>query len=521
MKIKLFNVCFGESILLECENGNRSVPAYDGLLVDCGSIRRKCSEITDINTMLNGIKNGWPKKNESKPLKRTVRALNTALDRSGKSSLPEIKRLSGMLTHYHKDHYSLFPDLKGTPFDMFYLSNITFSKSDSINPDGQFGSRLTDEAILCYSYAAKAASSVEKENAVFFLAGQMKNLQTMVADGSVRLLSQGDCFSVGKQKFEVLWPPKLLPPDYFQKPEVSEALVKAMEELEERIRTFLEGDYGQFQEDINTIRDNMKSFYGKMAEGGEDGVKVSSWEQLGPLYESQVQALKSLGDIISKLPKDHDEYHDGTRKKYTSYVTWLSRISTIFKQDMNATSIVFRDSRAENNMSVVGDLSAVNVKLYQHCGRVPLSMEEVRWNYLLLMTGDITRYIIEKYLYKPYFKGQVYQFLKCPHHGTYRDHYSNLLPPCLNYLVSTGVGNKLYGKMAQAYYFHPIQGILANRCYSTNCDWCEIHDAADRIHGCCPMSRVKRNMAQAGPYIEVDLTRCSNNGIFFKGYISS
>lgn len=53
------------------------------------------------------------------------------------------------------------------------------------------------------------------------------------------------------------------------------------------------------------------------------------------------------------------------------------------------------------------------------------------------MTGDITKKVIDEYLYDLDFKNKHYMYMKCPHHGTCT-HYTVCLPICDHFIISNG-----------------------------------------------------------------------------------
>ena len=142
---------------------------------------------------------------------------------------------------------------------------------------------------------------------------------------------------------------------------------------------------------------------------------------------------KNLLNEIDKKRKDT------LKDKKEDVKKWRKQLKEIFNDDTNACSIVFRDKQRSN-------LSEYN----------------------LLMTGDITKRVIEKYLYDSDFKNKRYKYMKCPHHGTCT-HYTVCLPRCNHFIISNGP-YKGYHAISAQYFYHPcVRGIR----YCTNA-YCEI-----------------------------------------------
>lgn len=85
------------------------------------------------------------------------------------------------------------------------------------------------------------------------------------------------------------------------------------------------------------------------------------------------------------------------------------------------------------------------------------------------MTGDVPRRVVDKYLYRDYFKNNFYKYMKCPHHGT-STYYTVRLPKSCNLIISNGkYGN--YQSISEHYFNHPW---LYGRRYCTN-NHCEVY----------------------------------------------
>ncbi len=174
-------------------------------------------------------------------------------------------------------------------------------------------------------------------------------------------------------------------------------------------------DLADFHEIKNAITDRFNRWFISISESEKDGAY---------LYE--------LSEELSGLVRQLDELT----------VEWPNNVplgkkdfGQLFTICNNSTSIVFHDS-----------------------------------NRKILMNGDITTDIIDKFLSSRYEKH--YKAIKVQHHGT-KSHYSSLLPSASNLLISTGI-HKNYGKIAVDYKYHPYR--WGNRWCSSGGQHCQIRD---------------------------------------------
>lgn len=562
MKLKAFKTLFGESILLECENGKKNGPIYDGLLVDRGSFRRYAPRVDFNQTREMG--NNMPVRRSppgNPTLRKTIQAMKKVLPRANSSrNQSHIGSLAGMLTHYHRDHYSLFADLAGVSFTEFYLPYIMFMKVKFPEEEKvENRSVIMEEALSKCLQDAYWGGSFD-EDALFILAGQIPLLKQLLAGGKVKVLYQGKHFSVGKTEFEVLWPPRGKPvcgstglAEFYAAQETDKLyfLNQAEQHIEKEVensffgkmiadfnesypvnnrdevrgdarvdfRDFLEllspdsmekinptGDgakhrwFEVFHNCITHVRSNIMQLQDRINRGGTEGIILPDEKEVERLYVEQIQFLRITSRILSAVPKSNE----------ANISADAEQLSDMFREDNNASSIVFRDykpgsSFRANTHSVKIPKGSIAYILRHRSLLIP---EEECCNYQLLMTGDITKEVVEKYLYASYFQGLVYRCLKCPHHGT-RSHYSIMLPASLIMLASNGLGHSEFGEISSAYLANPClpfgkyNGL--RRCISPDCSRCEIGKV-----GRCSIG-VQENWRQQGrSYVEVDLERERN-----------
>lgn len=252
-------------------------------------------------------------------------------------------------------------------------------------------------------------------------------------------LRQGDFFQNSNTEMEVLWPKEI----WFEEVgsedmglnEVLEFNYKKVEKIiQEILDTFFADD------------DNRKMFerYKKEVEKGlirfQELFQVEDKNLCIKLDEGIQKELKRIVESQNSVLKKIDEIRERNLKgKETDIKRWRDKLREIFHDNINACSIVFRDKQ-------LGDTHYYN----------------------LLMTGDITKRVVDKYLYRDYFKNNLYEYMKCPHHGT-STHYTIRLPQSCNLIISNGkYGN--YQSISEHYFNHPW---LYGRRYCTN-NHCEV-----------------------------------------------
>ena len=170
---------------------------------------------------------------------------------------------------------------------------------------------------------------------------------------------------------EVLWPKKI---------ELIEALNHRQNKVQQITREILDTLFPtkEKQDDFNSLKDDIKSilneFYNLFKEKDKKlGV------QLNPKNRKQ---LKDWANRQEKLLNKIDKKRKDTLKdKKEDVKKWRKQLKEIFNDDINACSIVFRDKQRSNATE-----------------------------YNLLMTGDITKRVIENYLYDSDFKNKYYKY---------------------------------------------------------------------------------------------------------------
>lgn len=382
MDITVFDVGFGQSILME--------EGRDQLLVDCGS---------------RGPKYG-----------ATISCIQDKLQQ------PDTLRRVALLTHYHKDHYSFFSKLGDQLFDGFYLPFVAFHKKTSNKTSKETGKEtgketskeesklectLAEEAMLGYILEASC-----KIDADMLLCNQIKKLLELVKDsGWVAVPRRGDVFRLGRTKCEVLWPDIPHGVDSLHHEHKRREQIQHIKSI---LDEYIE-DHELFNQTWDNIIKNLYDFYGSISDikdfSGEDvndfgqirhrNIEERQYpirarkERLEDILKKQTGYIKTLDNLSDKLLKVFKEGDQATLRSLKS------SISRIFNHDNNAVSIVFQDLIEEED----------------HTPNRP---------HRFLMTGDITKKIIEKRLFT-HEPRPIYDVIQCPHHGT-KSHFSASLP---------------------------------------------------------------------------------------------
>ena len=410
MKMKVFNVGFGECILLD-----KSPEA--ALLVDCGS---KSKNKIDADCISEQIRNS--------------------------------KNLSFMLTHFHADHYNGFDKLNNDvcKADQVYFPWISFSpqKESAVS----ILLELAIHLMLLYG------ESVIDKDIVFLLKGQMEFIQNHVKEnGRVYFLKQHDTFSLGNCDMEVLWPIQCgLEKCFDGKGNDVERLYNIIEQS-----LFQDAnDQEKFASTRKEIINNLNNFYLLFDEYNNRFTATERhFMELGTLVESQKNLILGINRMADA----------GRKKNPDSVKKWRDSLRKIFRHDNNACSVVFREKRDKSDCSTSG--------------------------YKLLMTGDITKNIIEKHLYKMYFQDKQYEYMKCPHHGTCT-HYSVCLPECDNFIVSNDKCSR-YNAISDEYFLHSRTN---GQRYCTN-SYCE----TVRSGRCCK-ERNPKSQCGTEDFFEIEIS---------------
>ena len=335
------------------------------------------------------------------------------------SGMNDSKSISFMLTHFHEDHFNRFEALvnhSGRKADVLYLPWINFDKKRV---------DLCDIAVYLYLLYIKPTEDVS-----FLLSNQIIFIcECVELDGLVYALRQGDFFQYSNTEMEVLWPKEI---------ELEKVLKFNHREVKKIIREILNtffinpDDRDTFKQYKDNLKEGLIKLYELFQEKDKNlCIKLDKKHKdiLAAIYEKQNYALQQIDEIRKRNLKG----------KETDIKRWRDKLRDIFKNDTNACSIVFRDKQ----------LRATHY-------------------YNLLMTGDVPRRVVDKYLYRDYFKNNFYKYMKCPHHGT-STYYTVRLPKSCNLIISNGkYGN--YQSISEHYFNHPW---LYGRRYCTN-NHCEV-----------------------------------------------
>lgn len=319
----------------------------------------------------------------------------------------QVKRYA-LLTHFHEDHYKGFLQLSDklknndeNRFDKFYVPYITWSNKKAFV--------FVKAAIYLYYFGPK------QEESSFFLFKQIQMLRNSVRDLSdICCLKTDDTFKFGDVQFNVLWP------DF---PKGTHA--KKIENLLAKIDNEIKNEQ-EFNKLTDKFLSNLSRFYEVI--NNDDKKNSNNNEQIID------NILKSQQDCLILL----DTKRNNLTKKSNDLISMIIELKKLFKDGINATSIVFCDS---NNQ--------------------------------LLMMGDVTSDVVDTYLFKEkweYIKDGdvVFNYLKAPHHGT-GTHYTINIPATKNILISTGKFGS-YRKISDDYYEHRLSE--GRKICSSGNDWC-------------------------------------------------
>lgn len=355
-----------------------------------------------------------------------------------RSNINKHGSINFMLTHFHKDHFNGFERLvQGNhqyQADVVYIPWINFNKGEAI---------LLDIAVYLYLLYTKQDTDVSflLKNQIYFI------LECVKEDGLVYALKRNDCFEFSGRDMEVLWPKKV---------ELIEASNHKLDKVKQITREILDTLFPteEQQDNFNSLKDDientLKEFYGLFKEKDKKlGIQLNE-KTRNKLKDWCIRQKKLLNKIDKKRK-------DTLKDKKEDVKKWRKQLKEIFNDDTNACSIVFRDKQRSN-------LSEYN----------------------LLMTGDITKRVIEKYLYDSDFKNKRYKYMKCPHHGTCT-HYTVCLPRCDHFIISNGPYKRYHAISAQ-YFYHPcVMGI--RYCTNAHCEIiqsgrsCREHNLDSCSHG--------------------------------------
>ncbi len=328
------------------------------------------------------------------------------------TNIEQIKRYA-LLTHFHEDHYKGFMEISDklksneNKFDKFYIPYITWSSKE--------GYIFVKAAIYLYYFGSKQNESS------FLLFDHMKMLINSVRNiSNICCLQRGNEFELGNIRFQVLWPD-------FPKGTHTEKIEDLLTKIDNKI---------EYQEKLNSLTDkflsNLRNFYELIKDKNREDDKSNLIKKI---LESQQEYLFDL-----------DRLRKTTKKQNKNLKLEINDLRNIFKDDVNATSIVFCDNNKQ-----------------------------------LLMMGDVTAEVVDKHLFTDkyeYIKSKdiIFEYLKAPHHGT-GTHYTINIPATKNILISTGKFGS-YGKISDDYYEHRLSE--GNKICTSGNDWCNVIDKGKR-----------------------------------------
>lgn len=376
-QLRMYNVEFGDAFLLCGQEEN--------LIVDLGSIQSGFSFTSILDSIRRESAN---------------------------------KRLSLLLTHLHKDHWS---GLKDQPIghrlpdlECVYLPDL-------------FGMRVRGklDVIVCSLLADLLEAVILNAAPRFTLADLLLEVLPSIKRGKVCFLKQGDIFSIGATEYEVLWP-RLTGKDVLRRnsPELRAFLEEVEGVLEEM------GDGERLWDTVEALRDCILS--GVARETGYH-LQFDYW----PANQSTYETIYERAEGICRRLSVAIERGGKLEEQFGHYAERL-------KREWNKVSVVFQNRE---------DLERGN----------------------LLMTGDVTQSVLNRLVLKklgpPYLKGH-YTIIKAPHHGT-TDYFCTRLPGCEHICISNGEGNTAYHRITDQY--ARVYGCLGKRarlhCTNPRCDY--------------------------------------------------
>ena len=332
-------------------------------------------------------------------------------------------KLSLLLTHFHKDHWSgLHNQRKGhqlPDLNMVYLPDI-FRMRYYTQLDVIMKSLLGDFL----------ESVVLQQKPRFSLADLLREVLPGLPMKRIRLLSSGEVFEMGGRCYEVLWP-------RFDKETVVGKRNKALAAFLERLEGKLAADGAE-----NRLWDTLEA----MANALLRDFAILLEQQLSPIIQAEQRTYEDLYDQAQKLSEilaEDLQWDEGEfRGKVQYYAERLNK-------DWNRVSVVFQDRIEGEECENIG----------------------------VLMTGDITKSILTKLengkLGTPKFH-ESYAVIKAPHHGT-ESHFCAILPSCRYFCISNGEGNRGYNKITEQY--EHVYGGLGKktdiRCTNPRCAFLE------------------------------------------------
>lgn len=275
--------------------------------------------------------------------------------------------------------------------------------------------------LAIYFYILFGKSSITKKFSSSILSHVILVID-LVKKSNIKCLSTGDIIKIRNRNFDVIWPDK--------KNLISSNLKRYLIFLNK-----ITNNWKELNELKNNIMDNLSRFY-----------NLISNDQLNEKESIEIRNIQL--ELINKLDKLRIQSKEMFMSLNNMKFKRNRYYPLMFFRNMNECSVVFHDKK-------------------------------------LLMTGDITKHVFEKYLYNRL--NEMYSIIKAPHHGT-NTHYSNKLPISCNLLISTAKFRN-YGSISKEYYYHPCaKGFRFCSSGKTNCDI--LNNKKRCINGVCQNNEI-------------------------------
>lgn len=374
MGLRMYNVEFGDGCLL--------LGGKEHLLVDLGSIDRTV---------------------DFDPIRDDIR------------SLCGPARLSLLLTHFHKDHWSGLRDQPAAHHlplvHRVYLPDL-------------FGLRLPGrQDVVVGGLLGELLEAVVLDRKPEFTLAELLRQVLPQTGGRVELLRRGDRFMVDGTEYEVLWP-RLEVRDITRRRRA--ALRRFLERLERGVNAPEEEGVWRTVNDLADVL--LRDFAEEMDLPRQMDLlprQLPAYEVLLARADRLAQRMRSLYTVGGRTFQAHMRYY-----------------ARALQEDWNKVSLVFHGCPPAGGV---------------------------------LMTGDAPGEVLERQARgaygRPYFLDG-YQIIKAPHHGT-DSHFCGSLPPCDFLCISNGTGNRHYQKISRSY--EGIYGVLgrrtALRCTNDRCEF--------------------------------------------------
>ena len=370
----MYNVEFGDGFLL--------LGGTEHLLVDLGSIDRTV---------------------DFAPIRDDIR------------SLCDTARLSLLLTHFHKDHWSGLRDQPAAhalpPVHRVYLPDL-------------FGLRVPGrQDVLVDSLLGELLEAVVLNRAPEFTLAELLRQVLPRSGGRVVPLHRGDEFTVDGVTYQVLWP-------RLEVKDITRRRRAAFRRFLERLERSVNASEG---ESIwRTVNDLADVLLRDFAEEMDLPRQMDLLPRQLPGYEALSASAARLAQRLQPL------YMTGGQ----TFQAQMRYYAKALQEEWNKVSLVFQGGPPGGGV---------------------------------LMTGDVPGNVLErqaKGVYgHPYFLDG-YQIIKAPHHGT-DTHFCASLPPCDFLCISNGAGNQRYQKISRNY--EGTYGVLgrrtALRCTNDRCEF--------------------------------------------------